>query len=99
MDRVPERLRDRLGIAIAKSEHTSIGSPLPADGGDYEQLLAEFAKAGGECGFAGCRTSGRRGPFVRQVLERSDGRDSIEMRYSQGSCPESRRVAGPGSAV
>jgi transaldolase len=112
MDRVPEALRDRLGIAIAKrtykaycellvsprwqriynsggrpqrllwastgtkdpkasdvlyikalaapftvntmpettlkalAEHTSAGTPLPADGGDCEQMLAEFAKAG-----------------------------------------------------
>jgi transaldolase len=30
----------------ALAEHTSAGSPLPADGGDCEQVLAEFAKAG-----------------------------------------------------
>jgi transaldolase len=30
----------------ALAEHTSVGPPLPADGGDCEQVLAEFAKAG-----------------------------------------------------
>lgn len=30
----------------ALAEHTSLGRPLPADGGDCEQMLAQFAKAG-----------------------------------------------------
>ena len=30
----------------ALAEHTSLGPPLPADGGDCEQVLGEFAKAG-----------------------------------------------------
>ena len=30
----------------ALAEHTSLGAPLPADGGDCEEMLAEFAKAG-----------------------------------------------------
>jgi len=30
----------------ALAENTSLGPPLPADGGDCEQTLAEFAKAG-----------------------------------------------------
>ena len=30
----------------ALAEHTSIGPPLPADGGDCEEVLAEFAKSG-----------------------------------------------------
>jgi transaldolase len=30
----------------ALAEHTSVGSALPADGGDCEQVLGEFAKAG-----------------------------------------------------
>jgi len=30
----------------ALAEHTGLGPPLPADGGDCEQTLAEFAKAG-----------------------------------------------------
>ena len=34
------------GTLKALAEHTSIGPPLPADGGDCEQALAEFAKAG-----------------------------------------------------
>lgn len=34
------------GTLKALAEHTSIGPPLPADGGDCEEELAEFAKAG-----------------------------------------------------
>jgi len=34
------------GTLKALARHTSIGPPLPADGGDCEQVLAEFAKAG-----------------------------------------------------
>jgi transaldolase len=30
----------------ALAEHTSLGPPLPVDGGDCEKMLAEFAKAG-----------------------------------------------------
>jgi transaldolase len=30
----------------ALAEHTELGPPLPADGGDCEQVLAQFAKAG-----------------------------------------------------
>jgi transaldolase len=30
----------------ALAEHTSLGPPLPAGGGDCEETLAEFAKAG-----------------------------------------------------
>jgi len=30
----------------ALAEHTDIGNILPADGGDCEQVLAQFAKAG-----------------------------------------------------
>jgi transaldolase len=31
---------------MALAEHTSIGPPLPADGGDSEEVLAKFTKAG-----------------------------------------------------
>ena len=34
------------GTLKALAQHTTIGPPLPADGGDCEQALAEFAKAG-----------------------------------------------------
>src|SRR5258705_1642864 len=34
------------GTLKALAEHTELGSILPADGGDCEQVLAEFAKAG-----------------------------------------------------
>ncbi len=34
------------GTLKALAEHTSLGPPLPADGGDCEEVLAEFAKAG-----------------------------------------------------
>jgi transaldolase len=34
------------GTLKALAEHTDVGSPLPADGGDCEEVLAKFAKAG-----------------------------------------------------
>jgi transaldolase len=34
------------GTLKALAEHASLGPPLPADGGDCEQTLAAFAKAG-----------------------------------------------------
>jgi transaldolase len=30
----------------ALAEHTNLGPPLPADGGDCEEMLAQFAKVG-----------------------------------------------------
>jgi transaldolase len=34
------------GTLKALAEHTSLGPPLPADGGDCEEVLKKFAKAG-----------------------------------------------------
>jgi transaldolase len=34
------------GTLKALAEHTDLGSILPADGGDCEEVLAQFAKAG-----------------------------------------------------
>jgi transaldolase len=34
------------GTLKALAEHTDVGSPLPADGGNCEEVLAKFAKAG-----------------------------------------------------
>jgi transaldolase len=34
------------GTLKALAEHTDLGPPLPADGGDCEEVLAKFAKAG-----------------------------------------------------
>ena len=34
------------GTLKALAEHADVGSPLPADGGDCEEVLAKFAKAG-----------------------------------------------------
>jgi len=34
------------GTLKALAEHTDLGTPLPADGGDCEEVLAKFAKAG-----------------------------------------------------
>jgi transaldolase len=34
------------GTWKALAEHTSLGPPLPADAGDCEEMLADFAKAG-----------------------------------------------------
>jgi transaldolase len=34
------------GTLKALAEHTDIGTPLPADGGDCEEVLGKFARAG-----------------------------------------------------
>jgi transaldolase len=47
MGKVPETLRDRLGIAVAKqADHGTIEGVLPPDGGNAGPVLASFADAG-----------------------------------------------------
>jgi transaldolase len=49
MGKVPETLRDRLGIAVAKQAyHGTIEGVLPPDGGNAGPVLASFADAGAD---------------------------------------------------
>ena len=46
---------------------------MPADGGDCEEVLARFAKAGIDVDALAAQASGRRGEVVREILERTHG--------------------------
>ena len=62
----------------ALADHGEIGAILPADGGDCEEVLAQFAKAGIDVDALGGPASGGRGEVVRSVLERPDGGDQFQ---------------------
>ena len=53
------------GTLNALADHGELGTILPADGGDCEEVLAQFARGGHRCGRAGCTASGRRGEVFR----------------------------------
>lgn len=65
----------------AAVEHGDVGAAMPADGGDCEEMLAQFARAG--LTSMRCRPSFKmKAPVFRQFVERPDGRDWIQMRHS-----------------
>src|SRR6516164_4510318 len=58
------------GTLKALSEHSELGTIIPADGGDCEQVLAEFAKAGIEVDALGAQLREERGKsFVKSWNE------------------------------
>ena len=86
------------GTLKALADHGEIGGVMPADGGDCEQVLAEFAKAGVDDRRLGSAASNRRRKVVRQFLERTDGGDQVQERrparrvcLHEGSCRGCRR--------
>ena len=90
----PRGLRDALRRGAGRPLHRStrcptrpcspspstgeVGEPLPADGGDAEQVLAEFEAAGVDVAGAGGAPSARGRRGVRRVLERADAVDRSE---------------------
>ena len=68
------------GTLKALADHGEVGPLLPADGGDCEEVLAEFAKAGIDSRRSGRPTPGRRREVVRQVLERTHDGDRLQER-------------------
>ncbi len=77
---------------LAFAEQGEVGEPLPADGGDAEQVLAEFEAAGVERGRARGAPSARGRRGVRRVLERADAVDRSEEPQARG---DRVRPAGP----
>ena len=73
----------------APTQRISLRTPLPADGDDCEEMLAQFAKAGIDVHALATQLQAEGAGVIRQVLERSLGYDQIEMRLSQ-SCAQSR---------
>ena len=71
------------GTLKALADHGEVGAILPADGGDCEQVLAQFAERRHRCRCAGDPASGRGGQVVRPVLERAHGGDRIQERRAQ----------------
>ena len=61
----------------------------PTDGGDCEEVLAQFGKAGIDVDALAARLQDEGRKVVREVVERSDGRDHLE------ECRARRHFRGP----
>ena len=86
----------------AFADHGEVGEPLPADGGDAEQVLAEFAEAGIDVDALAARLQeeGKRG--LRQVLGRAARSDRSEREAAERvsepvALREPRGLAGAGA--
>ena len=66
------------GTLKAFADHGELGAPMPADGGDCEAVLAQFAKAGVDVDALAAQLQDEGAEGVRQVLERAAGCDRIE---------------------
>ena len=64
----------------AFADHGEVGTTMPPDGGDCDEVLAQFAKAGIDIDALAAKLQDEGAKVVRQVLERSPGRDRIQMR-------------------
>ena len=78
---------------LAFADHGQVGDPLPADGGDAEQVLAEFEAAGVDVSGARLPPSARGRRGVRRVVERAAAIDRREEPQARGG-----RVRRAGSA-
>ncbi len=58
----------------ALAVHTGLGSILPADGGDCEGVLAQFAKAGIDIDVLASQLQDEGAKSIRQIVERADDR-------------------------
>ena len=74
----------------AFADHGEIGPIMPADGGDCEKVLAQFAQAGVNVEEPGCPPSGRGREIVCEILERTTGGDCHQERHAQESPPTRR---------
>ncbi len=68
------------GTLKAFADHGDIGPILPADGGDCEDVLVQFAKGRHQPRRPGRPAPGRRSEVVCEVLERTHGGDRVEER-------------------
>ena len=88
------------GTLKAFADHGQVGEAMPQDGGDGEDVLAAFAKAGVDIDALASRLQGRGRQVVRQVVARSDRRDrGQELGDQKGQLRLIRRVSGRGRAV
>ena len=82
------------GTLKALAEHDELGAILPADGGDCEEVLAQFAEGRHRHRRPGRPASGRRRQVVRKVVERTDERDRVQERCARASQHSSLSEAG-----
>ena len=68
------------GTLKALADHGELSEIMSADGGDCEEVLAQFAKAGIDIDALARKASRRRRQVVRQFLERAYGRDRVQER-------------------
>ena len=79
------------GTLKAFADHGEIGAMLPADGGDCEAGAGAVRRGRHRCRCPGGPAAGRRSQVVRQVLERLDGGDRVQigpapMNAAPGQC-------------
>ena len=63
---------------LAFAEHGSVGSRIPRDGGDCEQVLAAFGKAGIDVAKLAADLQSEGAKVVRRFVERSAGFDRVQ---------------------
>ena len=68
------------GTLKALADHGEIGAMLAADGGDCEEVLAQFAESGIDVDALAAQLQDEGAAVVRQVLERADGCDRLQER-------------------
>ena len=78
----------------AFADHGEVGAAMPADGGDCEAVLAQFAKAGVDVDALAARLQDEGAASFVEVVERADGRDRVEERRAR----QGRLTAKPARA-
>ena len=71
------------GTLKALADHGEVGTILPADGGDCEEVLAQFAKAGIDVDALAAQLQDEGAKSFDQVLERTDGGDRLQERRAE----------------
>ena len=76
----------------AFADHGTVGEPLPADGGDAEEVLRPTATPAWSLGAGGAAPGGGQGG-LRQLLDRPPGLDrATEGRLARGLASRGRRL-------
>ena len=81
------------GTLKALADHGDIPALMRADGGNCEEVLAQFAEAGIDIHALASATPDGRRRVVRQVVERTDGGDRLQERRRSSRTGRSREAS------